>query len=110
MLLDLLFINALVVILIDLLDIPTTFVFKPIWKIFTKIPYTGWGFKPLSCSLCTSFWLSVLYIIVTHQFTLLNILIVLLFAYFNFIISDVIIIVKECIHKINEIITKKLYE
>lgn len=92
---DLIFINIIVVILIDILDIPTEFLFKPIWRLTTKLPYKGWSFKPFSCSLCTAWWLGLLYIIITHNFSILNIMIVLLLAVFNSVINDIINIVKE---------------
>ena len=110
MILGLVLINAIIVILIDLLDVPTTFLFKPLWKIFTKLPYNGWHFKPFSCSLCSSWWAGLIYIIVINQFSLLNVFIVLIMAYFNFIITDAIILVKTIINKLNELIIKKLYE
>ena len=97
---DVLLIVVIVVVLIDLLDVPTEFLFKPIWKLFTKIPYNGWSPRPWSCSICMSWWCSLLYLIIVGKVTLLNICIILIMSYFSFIIKDVLIIVQETITKI----------
>lgn len=93
--LDILIINIVMVIMIDHLHIQEDFLFKPIWKMMSKLPYNGWGFKPFSCSLCMSWWAGLLYIIITHHLTLLYIMIVLLMAVFNFTINDLIVLIKE---------------
>lgn len=107
---DILMIATIVVVLVDLLDIPTTFLFKPIWKLLTKMPYRGWNFKPFSCSLCTTFWLSIIYLLVFQKFTCVTCLLTLLISYFSFIIKDIIKIVELLITKVLTKITLHIDE
>lgn len=55
--------------------------------------------KPFSCSLCSSFWLSLIYIIVTG-FSLPLLVYSIFIAYMTTIIRDIILLVKDIIVKI----------
>lgn len=60
--------------------------------------------KPFSCSLCSIFWIGLLWIIFSGQFTLLNIVYVCLFAAFSEQITNMIIIIKQLIAKVQDTI------
>ena len=65
-------------------------------KIKAKIP------KPFSCSLCTTWWGGLLYIIILGKFNLFNIMIIALFSILTPILKNIIIFTKEFINYIIE--------
>lgn len=64
--------------------------------------------KPFSCSLCSTFWLSLIYLIYTNNLNLLNIAVTLLIAISTDIIGSVIYLIKNLlsfvITKLNNLI------
>ena len=53
--------------------------------------------KPFSCSLCLTFWLSIIYIIVTNQFSLMNLVFICLLALLSSNISEAMMQIKDFI-------------
>jgi hypothetical protein len=51
--------------------------------------------KPFSCSLCSMWWLGLIYLWIYSQLTLVNISIVALFAILTPVISSLLVLVRE---------------
>lgn len=97
--LNLLLITTIVVFVIDLTDFVYT-IKKFIWKIFHKhTPYTDFSMKPFDCSLCLSWWLMLIYLIVVHSFTIPYIALCALFSFFTPTISNFLLCVQDEINK-----------
>lgn len=64
--------------------------------------------KPFSCSLCTSFWLGLIYLLCVHQFTLLNIAGVIVVSAFTPEILAFIYFMKDLYNYIMDGISKFL--
>ena len=93
MILDLLLISIIVCFIIDVSGIidNVEWWLSKLMGGTVKIP------KPFSCSLCSTFWLGLIWIICNGQFTLLNIVFVCLFAALSENISNTIKIIKHLI-------------
>lgn len=94
--LNLLFITAVLVFIIDLSGFIQE-LSKGIWKaLFKKVTYKGWIIpKPFSCSLCMTFWVGILYLILTHTFSFLMLGYVALLAFLTPVISTVLLWIKD---------------
>lgn len=61
--------------------------------------------KLLTCSVCQSWWLNLLYLIVSHNLSLMNIMIILLLSFSTSLVYDLLLLVegmlKSVIAKIN---------
>jgi len=99
--LNLFIISVIWVLILDLSGFALT-----IDKLLYKLFYPGRPFredahfKPFDCSLCMSWWTSLIYLIIVHFLTLPNIAIALLFAWGTTIEKDVFIFVKDLITKV----------
>lgn len=62
--------------------------------------------KPLTCSLCLSFWVGLIYLLITSQFSILMIGYVCLLSFLTPIIGDILIMIKDVINKIINLIYK----
>lgn len=62
--------------------------------------------KPLTCSLCLSFWAGIVYLLITSQFTVLMLGYVCLLAFLTPIIGDILVMIKDVINKIINLIYK----
>lgn len=60
--------------------------------------------KPFNCSLCSTFWLGLIYTIIYSEFTLVNFCIVSLFAAFSEEITNTILIIKQLISKVQNLV------
>ena len=58
--------------------------------------------KPFLCQTCSSFWCMVIYLLITHQLSLISILVSLVLAYTAPTISNLIVMLKRCVDKIIE--------
>lgn len=78
MIFDLFLIQVICVLLIDVAGVPEDFL-TPIfrWVTGSKVGTVG---KPFSCSLCSSFWIGALYLLITGNFTLVNFAILMVLA------------------------------
>lgn len=62
--------------------------------------------KPFTCSLCSTFWIGLIYLLITSQFNILMIGYVCLLAFLTPIIGDIFILVKDALNKIINLIYK----
>lgn len=63
---------------------------------------------PLECSTCGSWWLLLLFLILTHNLTILNVFIAGMMAFLTPIIKDLLIMVKDIFTKIINLVYKLL--
>lgn len=66
------------------------------WK-FHHLP------KPFSCCLCSTFWASLIWVICTHQFSLLSIALCLINAHLTEVMTPLITVIKNWMLRIIEI-------
>ena len=97
MILDLLFINIIITLIflsgfIDSIDDAI----QKRWK-FHHLP------KPFSCCLCSTFWVSLIWVIATGQVSLLSIALCLINAYLTEVTTPLITTIKNWMLKIIEI-------
>lgn len=104
--LNLLFITIIIVYCIDYCGFVQE-ISKSIWKVLFKgLPYKGWVIpKPFSCSVCLSFWVGLLYIVITG-FSWKMLAFVCLLSWAAPTINDIMILFRDTLVKIND----KLYE
>lgn len=69
-----------------------------------KITKTDYSIKPFTCSLCMTWWLSLIYLVITHNLSLLLILTALLAAYLTPITKDILILISDLAAKLNRVI------
>ena len=62
--------------------------------------------KPLTCSLCLSFWAGIIYLLITSQFTILMVGYVCLLAFLSPVIGDILVMIKDAVNKIINLIYK----
>lgn len=56
--------------------------------------------KPFSCSLCSSFWLNLIYIIATGLFSIPMVVYILFLSWMTPVVNDIFTLVKQTILKI----------
>ena len=100
MFIDILLITIIIVYIIDLSGIITS-----IEQSLSKwLKGTVKIKKPFSCSFCLSWWLGLLYLIITNNLTLLLICYVAMLSFLTPIINDIIILIRDLLRKmINKI-------
>lgn len=82
---------------------------KPLIKRILGIPsQKDITIKPFDCSLCLTFWSGVIYILVTGRFTLLYLAYVCIISFLTPVIKDILILVKDISHFVNDVIYKRL--
>lgn len=62
--------------------------------------------KPFTCSLCLSFWVGLIYLLITRQFTILMIGYVCLLSFLSPIIGDILVMIKDVLNKVINLIYK----
>lgn len=94
--LDLLIMSCILVFAIDLSGFIQV-ISKKIWGwMYPNVRYNGWIIpKPFSCSLCSTFWLGLLYLLLTHNFTFLMVGYVALLAFLTPVIGSILITIKD---------------
>ena len=99
--LNLFIISVIWVLILDLSGFALT-IDKLLYRIFYKNRAfrDDARFKPFDCSLCLTFWSSLIYLIVIHSLTLPYIALSLLFAWGTTIEKDVLIFIKDLITKL----------
>lgn len=104
-LLNLFIISVIWVLILDLCGFART-IDKTLYKIFyPKRPFREDAhFKPFDCSLCLTFWTSLIYLIVIHSLTLPNIAFSLLFAWLTTTEKDIFIMVKDMVTKLIDLL------
>lgn len=105
--LNLFIISIIWVLILDLSGFART-IDKTLYKIFyPKRPYREDAhFPPFDCSLCLTFWTGLLYLLITHTLSLLNIAILLVFAWSTTTEKDIFIFIKDLITKLLDILYK----
>ena len=99
--LNLFIISIIWVLILDLSGFART-IDKLFYKIFyPKRPFREDAhFKPFDCSLCMTWWSSLIYLIVIHSLTIPNIAIALTFAWGTTIEKDIFILIKDMVIKL----------
>lgn len=78
-----------------------SFITKKLTKPFSfEIP------KPFSCSLCMTFWTLLVMLIVKNEFTISNLLLILVVSYLTNPITDLVYLIKDLFSKIIDKIRK----
>lgn len=101
MLLDLIIICLVNVLIIDISGfIPS--IKSLISKILTnkQIDTVNYRLKPFDCSFCMTFWTGLIYTIVIGQFTLVNLLIILLLAFMTEPLYRLLLLIKDTMLKL----------
>lgn len=107
--LNLFIISVIWVLILDLSGFART-IDKTLYKIFyQKRPYREDAhFKPFDCSLCMTWWSGLLYLLITHTLSLLNIAILLVFAWSTTMEKDIFIFIKDIITKLLDLLYRTL--
>ena len=103
--LNLFIISIIWVLILDLSGFART-IDKTLYKIFyPKRPYREDAhFPPWDCSLCMSWWTGLLYLLITHTLSLLNIAILLAFAWSTTMEKDIFIFIKDLVTKLLDLL------
>lgn len=101
-LLDVIFIQIIVCFIIDLSGFIQSLEdgLSKLLKFKCVIP------KPFSCSLCSGWWINLIYLIAVHQFTLPYVVFVAIISFFSKNISGVLRWIQESLVKIECILYK----
>lgn len=111
MILDLILIQCIIVFIIDLSGAVDSFKLL-ISNILTKgkIQTTNYDLKPLTCSLCSTWWIGLIYLIICHSFTIPYIALVALLSFLTPLSSSILLLIKDlAIFLVNKI-NFKIYE
>lgn len=73
-----------------------------------KMKDSNYRLKPFDCSLCMTFWTGVIYLIIIGKFTIMYIAFVLLLACLAEVIKDSILLVKDVLITLEQLIWKLL--
>lgn len=105
MIIDLILIQLIIVYIIDLsgvIDSIKLFISKHLTK--NKIVTTNFSLKPFDCSLCSTWWTGLIYLIICHSFTIPYIALVALLSFLTPISSNILLLMKDLIgFEINKI-------
>lgn len=109
MILDLYLITLIVVFIIDYSGFIDSLKFA-ISSLLTKgkIKTTEFRIKPFDCSLCMTFWVGLIYLLITGQFTLFGITIVCIFSALTDTLYNIILLIKDVITYIINKISDKI--
>ena len=101
-LLDVIFIQIIVCFIIDLSGFIQSIEegLSKLLKFKCVIP------KPFSCSLCSGWWINLIYLIAVHQFTLPYVVFVAIISFFSKNISGILRWIQEALIKIETILYK----
>ncbi len=89
------------VIVVDLSGFVTTvkrWIWKWVWK--NKREFQDFDMKPFDCSLCSSWWLNLGYLIISGTWTLPLMTLALVLAFLTPVIKDAILTIKALLQKI----------
>ena len=110
MIIDLILIQLIIVFIIDLSGAVESFKLF-ISKILTKgkIQATNFDLKPFTCSLCMTWWIGLIYLLICHSFTIPYIALVALLSYLTPLSSSILLLIKDlAIFLVNKL-NMKLY-
>lgn len=111
MLINLFFIQIIIVIITDISDWPKT-VYKAVSYILTKgkIVKDDLNWHLVSCSFCQMWWIGLIYLIICHSFTIPYIALVALLSFLTPLSSSILLLIKDlAIFLVNKI-NFKIYE
>ena len=110
-LLKLLTINLVLILVIDMSGFVPEFK-RLISKWLTKdhISTDSYRLKPFDCSYCMTFWCTMLYIIITQQFTTVNILFVVMLTHLTDVTRQAMLLIKDILIKLIDTIYDKVIE
>jgi len=99
--LNLFLIAVIVVIVIDISGI-TLSIKSSIKRLLTRgrMSDPNYSLKPIDCSFCMTFWTGLVWLLVTHSFSLWMLTYLLLLCVMTPVIRDVIILIRELFIKI----------
>ena len=110
MIIELILIQLIIVFIIDLsgvVDSIKLFISKHLTK--NKIVTTNFSIKPFDCSLCTTWWIGLIYLLICHSFTIPYIALVALLSYLTPLSSSILLLIKDlAIFLVNKL-NMKLY-
>lgn len=98
--------NLIIISLVNVLIIDISGFVQSVKSLISKlltnkqIDTTNFRLKPFDCSFCMTFWTGLLYTLVIGQFTLVNLLIILLLAFMTEPIYRTLLLIKDMILKI----------
>lgn len=110
--LNILLLSAILVFILDLSG------FVPYWEnkiykwTFGVYPSPSYDFtekpliKLLTCSLCQTFWVGIIYLLINQQFTIINLSYVALLAFLTPITKDILFLVREAFNNLLNLIYK----
>lgn len=80
---------------------------KIVWnKLYPGIKYNDWSIPLIGCSLCCSWWAGIIYLMISGTFSWMMLAYVALIAFLTPITKDILILIKDLLNKIIEIIYK----
>lgn len=94
--LNILFMAVVLVFGIDLSGVVDSFS-KWLWnKLYPKVTYNGWLIpKPFSCSLCSTFWAGLIYLLVTGSFSWFMLMYVSIISFMTPVIASILLYTKD---------------
>lgn len=105
MIIDLLLLTAIIVFVIDLSGFEDELeIMLAKWLNVSKVRIP----KPFSCSLCTTWWIGLLWILCSHSFTLGWIAYVAVLAYLTPVIYNILTFIRDLLNKIIGLLCKFL--
>lgn len=93
MILHLIAIAVICVVVIDLSGFADTMA-KAVSRFVRKTVNVG-QLKPLTCSFCMTFWVSVIYLMASHQFTLMGLMYAVLAAFLTPAVNTLLVSVRD---------------
>jgi hypothetical protein len=80
-------------------------------KVITKRKFSNsnYSIKPFDCSLCMTFWIGLIYLIIYNSVSLINITVLLLIAISTPIINDIIRLIQDLITKLIQVIENYIF-
>lgn len=110
MIIDLILIQLIIVFIIDLsgaVESFKLFISKHLTK--NKIVTTNFSIKPFDCSLCSTWWIGLIYLLICHSFTIPYIALVALLSFLTPLSSSILLLIKDlAIFLVNKL-NMKLY-
>ena len=100
-LLNILVINLALILVIDLSGfVPSIKRLISKWLTKNQIETDSFRIRPFDCSYCMTFWCTLLFIIVTGQFTFLNLLFVIIVTHLTDVTRQTMLLIKDLLLKI----------
>lgn len=100
-LLNILVINLALILVIDLSGfVPSVKRLISKWLTKNQIETDSFRIRPFDCSYCMTFWCTLLFIIVTGQFTFLNLLLVIIVTHLTDVTRQTMLLIKDLLLKI----------